>query len=83
MNTVLRLVFVLELIIALPATGYAVGAEAPNPAHRTMHQHQEDLVKATALATPHRRVVAPASRSPEIDGLSRHDEDCNMGCIDH
>jgi hypothetical protein len=79
----IRSAFVLGLIIALPAAGYAVGAKAPNPAHRTMHQHEQTLARATALAVPQGVVVAPLSRSPEVDGLSRHDEDCNMGCIDH
>lgn len=42
-----------------------------------------DSAHASALATP---FVGPSSappRAPETDGLSRNDEDCNMGCIDH
>jgi len=51
------------------------------PSHRTVH-HMAKFAKATALVAP----ALPAARSsslPETDGLSRNDEDCNYGCIDH
>jgi len=83
MNTLIKSALALGIILALPVTGYAVGAEAPNPAHHTMHHHKGDFAKATALAAPRGAVVAPSAPLPETDGLSRRDEDCNMGCIDH
>jgi hypothetical protein len=83
MNTLIKSVLALGIILALPVTGYAVGAEEPNPAHRTMHHHKEDFAKVTALAAPRGAVVAPSAPSPETDGLSRNDEDCKFGCIDH
>ena len=83
MNTLIKTALVLGIISSLPTAGYAVGAEAPNTAHRTMLHHKGDLAKATALAPPRGAVVAPAAPLPETDGLSRSDEDCKMGCIDH
>jgi hypothetical protein len=48
--------------------------------HPTSH-HWSVMAKATALAPS---VVAyPLPPSRDIDGLSRHHDDCNMGCIDH
>ena len=46
------------------------------------HLNKGGFAKAKALApvaVPH----APVRRIPETDGLSRNDEDCNYGCIDH
>jgi len=83
MNTLIRSALVLGIVLALPVTGYAVGAEAAKPAEHTMHHHKADLAKATALAAPKGAVVAPAAPLQETDGLSRNDEDCNFGCIDH
>jgi hypothetical protein len=60
-----------------------VCAEAPNPAHHAMHRHNGDFAKATALAGPQGAVVAPSAPLPVTDGLSRIDEDCKFGCIDH
>lgn len=69
-------------ILAAPVAAYpALGAGAPAPGHRTVRHHKAaDFAKASALAAP-AAVAAPASR--ETDGLSRNDDDCNMGCIDH
>jgi hypothetical protein len=82
MNTLIRSAFVLGLILALLVTGDAAGAEEPNPSQHTMHHHKRNFPKASALAE-RRAVVAPSAPMPETDGLSRHDEDCNTGCIDH
>jgi hypothetical protein len=35
------------------------------------------------IARPKGAVVAPSAPLPETDGLSRSDEDCKFGCIDH
>jgi hypothetical protein len=83
MNTLIKSASALVIILALPVTSYAVGAEAQNPAHHTMHHHKGDYAEATALATPLGVVVAPLAPLPETDGLSRRDEDCKFGCIDH
>ncbi|MBV8106459.1 MAG: hypothetical protein JO223_17895 [Hyphomicrobiales bacterium] len=83
MKILIKTVLMLGVILAVPVTGYAGSAEGPHPAHRTMHHHKGALAKATALAAPPGAVVAPPAPLPETDGLSRRDEDCNMGCIDH
>jgi hypothetical protein len=46
----------------------------------TIH-HRATFAKATALAAPSPDPSKRASR--ETDGLSRSDDDCNYGCIDH
>jgi hypothetical protein len=49
---------------------------------RTIH-HKANFAKATALANPLSAVAMSSPLSPETDGLSRNDEDCKYGCIDH
>jgi hypothetical protein len=83
MNTLIKTALVLGIISFLPTAGYAAGAEAPNTAQHRMLHPTGDLAKATALAPPRGAVVAPSAALPETDGLSRSDEDCKMGCIDH
>jgi hypothetical protein len=55
-------------------------AGRPTSRHRTIH-HRATFAKATALAVPSPVLSRPAPR--ETDGLSRNDDDCNYGCIDH
>jgi hypothetical protein len=49
---------------------------------QTMHD-RANFAKATALAMPLSVVRMSSPPSPRTDGLSRNDEDCNYGCIDH
>ena len=53
-----------------------------SPANHTFH-HKGTLARATALVaqTPSLTMWEPALR--ETDGLSRNDDDCKYGCIDH
>jgi hypothetical protein len=80
MNASLKAPLTLGFILAIPL--FAIPAHSA-PVHKTGHQPAHDRVadfaKANALVSP----AAPVARSRETDGLSRNDEDCNMGCIDH
>ena len=48
-------------------------------AHRAVHHEAVDP-RASALAPA---PAAASARQPQTDGLSRNDDDCNYGCIDH
>jgi hypothetical protein len=73
------------LLFALPALGAPTGEAGHKPAHHRI----ADFAKARALLSP--APVPPLGTEnhgrleplPETDGLSRQDEDCNIGCIDH
>jgi hypothetical protein len=54
-------------------------AGVPTSGHLTIH-HRATFAKATALAAPS---PVPSKPARETDGLSRNDDDCNYGCIDH
>lgn len=58
----------------------ALGAHQVRPPER---HRVADFAKARALASPPINLLPTTSHAPETDGLSRNDEDCNMGCIDH
>jgi hypothetical protein len=62
-------------LFALPAHGAPAYAAAPNPAHHRV----ADFAEATAYASPAKAIAQAA----ETDGLSRKDEECNFGCVDH
>jgi hypothetical protein len=53
-------------------------AGLPMSGHRTI-QHRATFNNATALAPS----LPVPSGWRETDGLSRNDDDCNYGCIDH
>jgi hypothetical protein len=54
-------------------------AGPPTSGHLRIH-HRATFAKATALAAPS---TDPSKGAREADGLSRNDDDCNHGCIDH
>ena len=81
----------MRLAIALATSGlYPAHAGADTqPTHATVRHSAHDFAKAKAMAplpplAPWNE-TAPmrADHRPETDGLSRNDEDCNFGCIDH
>jgi hypothetical protein len=62
-------------LLALPALSAPSHATGPRPA-----QHRvADFAEATAYVSP----ATPIAQAPETDGLSRKDDECNFGCIDH
>jgi hypothetical protein len=83
--------FVLAIsLFALPALSAPTHRTAPRPAHHRV----DDFAKAKALVSPTpglvpATVLPPGPEShgrlwaPETDGLSRKDEECNFGCVDH
>jgi hypothetical protein len=62
-------------LFAIPAFGAPTHDARPQPArHRVA-----DFSEARANVSP----ATPVAEAPETDGLSRKDEECNFGCIDH
>jgi hypothetical protein len=62
-------------VFALPAHG----ATAYDTGHKPAHHRVADFAEATAYVSP----AKPVAQAPETDGLSRKDEECNFGCVDH
>ncbi len=62
-------------LFAVPALGAPAHVAGPKPAHHRV----ADFAEATAYVSP----ATPIAQGPETDGLSRKDEECNFGCIDH
>jgi hypothetical protein len=58
-----------------PARGASAHVEGSKPAHHRL----ADFAQATAYVSP----VTPIAQAPETDGLSRKDDECKFGCIDH
>jgi hypothetical protein len=68
--------FVLAIqLFALPA----LGAPAHDTGYQPAHHRAADFAEARAYASP----TTTFAQAPETDGLSRKDEECNFGCIDH
>ena len=68
--------FILAIpLFAAPALGFTAHVEGSKPAHHRV----ADFAKARAYVSP----VTPVAQAPETDGLSRKDDECNFGCIDH
>jgi hypothetical protein len=66
--------------LTTPVPAYAQVGAQPIYKHKAHVDHFTAIPRtATALAP----APATAVRAPETDGLSRNDEDCNFGCIDH
>lgn len=83
MKTHLKTSLALGLVLILNGGVFsAYAASAPDKIAPHAHHLKGSFVKAKALA-PIVAPQAPAPRLPETDGLSRNDEDCNYGCIDH
>jgi hypothetical protein len=75
-KTATALGFILAVsLFVLPAHGAPAHDTGPKPAHHRV----ADFANARALVSP----AAPLLQAPETDGLSRKDEECNFGCIDH
>ncbi len=62
-------------LFALPAHG----APASDTGHKPAQRRVADLAGATAYVS----LGTPIAQAPETDGLSRKDEECNFGCVDH
>jgi hypothetical protein len=62
-------------LFAPPALGASARETGPKPAHH----RGADFANARALVNPE----TPVLQAPETDGLSRKDEECKFGCIDH
>ncbi len=70
----------LGFIVAIPLFALpARGAPAHETGHKPAQHRVGDFAKATAYVSP----VTPIAQAPETDGLSRKDEECNFGCVDH
>jgi hypothetical protein len=70
------LAFILAIpLFALPAHG----APAHDAGYQPAHHRVSDFAQARAYVAP----TTPIAQAPETDGLSRKDEECNFGCIDH
>jgi len=70
-------------LVASALTLPALGASSNHQMRPPERHRVADFAKARALASPLITPLSTTSRAPETDGLSRNDEDCNMGCIDH
>jgi hypothetical protein len=80
MNAPLRAPTALALFLAVPLLALPALANAGHATrHKPAHHGAPDFTRAEALASPARL----AQRVRETDGLSRNDEDCNFGCVDH
>ena len=70
------LAFILAIpLVALPA----LGAPAHDAGHKPAHHRIAAFAAARAYVSP----ATPVPQAPETDGLSRKDEECKFGCIDH
>jgi hypothetical protein len=70
----------LSFLLAIPLFALpALGAPAHVGVSKPAHHRAADFAQATAYVSP----VTPIARAPETDGLSRKDEECDVGCIDH
>jgi hypothetical protein len=81
----MKMAFTLSIALGVAAAAPAMRdplntASVPTSGHRTIH-YRATFAMATALAAP--SFVLSNRASGETDGLSRNDDDCNYGCIDH
>jgi len=80
MNASLKVPMALGFILVMPLFALpAHAASAHEAAEKRAHYEVADFAEAKALVIP----TAPAAPAPETDGLSRKDEECNFGCVDH
>jgi hypothetical protein len=68
--------------LTTPIPTYAQVGDQPTYKHKA-HVHHIMAIPRTATALTPAAAPAIAVRAPETDGLSRNDDDCNFGCIDH
>jgi hypothetical protein len=88
MRTLFKALVAIGIILVVPVAAHPM--DRPNSralSYRPAH-HKPNIAEATGLVpTPGnvrssaRIKVDDVSRS--VDGLSRNDDDCNKGCIDH
>jgi hypothetical protein len=96
MNASLRAPTALGFILAIPLFALpALSAPTHETGHKPTHHRAADFAKARALVSPPPVLIPEAvlppepenhsrlTTAPETDGLSRKDEECSFGCIDH
>ena len=80
MNASFKAPMALGLLLAIPLFALpAHGAAAYDTRHQATQRRVADFAQATAYVSP----IAPIAQGRETDGLSRKDDECNLGCIDH
>ncbi|HEY3621668.1 MAG TPA: hypothetical protein VGL12_04585 [Roseiarcus sp.] len=80
MNTSPKAPRALGFILAIPLFALpAHGAPAHDTGHEPAQHRVADFSEARAFVSP----ATPVAQAPETDGLSRKDEECNFGCVDH
>jgi hypothetical protein len=62
-------------LLALPA----LSAPSHDTGHVVAQRRVADFAEATAYVSP----ATSIAQASETDGLSRKDDECNFGCIDH
>jgi hypothetical protein len=80
MNVSLKTAMAVGFILAAPLFAVpALGAPPRELEHKSSRYQTADFANAQAFVTP----PMPILRALETDGLSRNDEECNVGCLDH
>ena len=80
MSASIKAPMALGFLLAIPLFAVpALGAPAHLERSKRAHHRVADFTQATAYVSP----VTPIAQAPETDGLSRKDDECNFGCIDH
>jgi hypothetical protein len=69
--------------LAVPGSAYAYVHSAHVYRHGQHHATQAEISQKKVTALVALRTISPPSIFKETDGLSRRDDDCNDGCIDH
>lgn len=81
MTKLFALMVALGTVLAVPIDAFPADG-APVHKHLMLRHKGGGMARATALTAPAPAASAP-QRIPRTDGLSRDDDDCNYGCIDH
>jgi hypothetical protein len=80
MSASIKAPIVLGFLLAIPLFALPThGAPAYDTGHRPAQHRAADVAEARAYVSP----TTPVAQAPETDGLSRKDEECNFGCVDH
>jgi hypothetical protein len=77
------LAFCFALAPPLSAYAFEPGAAAAHEQTRGTHHPARVKILPNATALAPAWAMSSAGRVHETDGLSRNDDDCNYGCIDH
>jgi hypothetical protein len=79
MNTSLKAPMAVGFLLAMPLFALpAHGAPAYETGNKAAQSRLADFAEARAYVSSETPV-----RALDTDGLSRKDDECNMGCIDH